>query len=159
KEALDDRRAAHAVATYQANHLTLRNVKTHVKQRLRGAIFGGEILYGKHAYSWYQASSSSPRYALRTSGCLRISSTVPVAMILPYTSTLIRSANENTAFMSCSIRTMVYCPFSVCSSSIAAAPSAALIPAIGSSSNSRRGPAARAIAISSCRRCPYARLA
>src|SRR6267378_2307037 len=79
-------------------------------------------------------------------------------MTRPYTSTEIRSARRNTASMSCSTRTMVWRRLSEDSSPIMCCDSSMPMPAIGSSRSSSRGRVASAMATSSWRCSPCARL-
>src|SRR6267143_1831259 len=79
-------------------------------------------------------------------------------MTRPYTSTEIRSARRNTASMSCSTRTMVWRRLSEASNPIMCCDSSMPMPAIGSSRSSSRGRVASAMATSSWRCSPCARL-
>src|SRR6218665_1941231 len=56
--------------------------------------------------------------------------TLPQAIDFPYTSTVIRSASANTAFMSCSTSTMVQLPFNFASNAAICSDSPWLIPAM-----------------------------
>src|SRR5262249_42304820 len=69
----------------------------------------------------------------------------------PPTTTEMRSASENTASMSCSIKRIVYCPFTLANSFDIARDSSMPKPAIGSSSSSMIGWVASAMPSSSCR--------
>src|SRR5213078_296658 len=80
-------------------------------------------------------------------------------MIRPSTMTEIRSARVNTASMSCSTSTIVTRPLRSPRTPTIRCDSSRLIPATGSSSNRSRGRVASAMAISSCRCSPCARLA
>src|SRR5215470_19049089 len=91
---------------------------------------------------------------MRTPGWFLISSAVPDATMRPPTSTEMRSASENTASMSCSIKRIVYCRFKLASSFDIARDSSMPKPAIGSSSSSMIGWVASAMPSSSCRCCP-----
>src|SRR6266850_2245178 len=142
---------AHSVASEQGDHLLGFNFEVHSKKHLAAPIRRLQIAHFEH-------QSPSPRYAFRTSALIFIFSGESLAMTRPYTSTEMRSARRNTASMSCSTRTMVWRRLSEDSSAIMCCDSSTPMPAIGSSRSSSRGRVASAIATSSWRCSPCARL-
>ena len=73
----DGRRLAHSIATHESDGLAFLDRKIHSEQRLARPIRGFYLGNVEQHQAW------SPRYAVRTAGSRRISSTVPVAMTRP----------------------------------------------------------------------------
>src|SRR6267143_415814 len=142
---------AHAVASEQGHYLPGVDFEADSEKHLAASIRRLQVAHFEH-------QSPSPRYAFRTSSFIFIFSGESLAMTRPYTSTEIRSARRNTASMSCSTRTMVWRRLSEDSSPIMCCDSSTPMPAIGSSRSSSRGRVASAMATSSCRCSPCARL-
>src|SRR6185437_6075944 len=113
----------------------LLHVQRHVEQRVRLAVIGIDLVDLEQAHF----CTGLPRYAARTSGFALIASGVPSAILRPLNKTVMRSARPNTTSMSCSTITMVTPAAIRLSKRIVSCRSDALIPAVGSSSNSVLG--------------------
>src|SRR5438105_13009014 len=161
RDGLEGGGLAGAVVAEQRHDLAAAHLEGHTAQGVDLAVVHVQALQLQQGYGPARPEEARrPRYASITRGSAWTSRGGPSAIFSPWSSTVTRSETSITTRMLCSMRMMARpsSPTRRRSSAMSVPASACVMPAVGSSSNSRAGSEASARASSSRRCSPYARL-